>query len=176
MRTLDEARNQFSYHPATEETARQHAAVRDIFRGILDPLWHTVPDGPEKTLMFRALQESQMYANLAIALTAPADESETRAVARVLPEGGEPRDFPVRDVRGPIEETAPAPKFVRVTIDGHGFRLNPGTWSTEALRASFGVASGRQLWIVDPGDARVALHNSETVKVQDGMVFVTGRP
>lgn len=85
MRTLDEARNQFAYHPATEDTAPRHAAVRDLFRSTLDQLWAVVPDGPEKTLAIRALQESQMYANLAIALTAPADEGSTRGTARVLP-------------------------------------------------------------------------------------------
>lgn len=85
MRTLTDAQNQFAYHPATAETAPRHAAVRDLFRDTLDKLWDAVPDGPEKTLAIRALQESQMYANLAIALTAPADTSETRGVARALP-------------------------------------------------------------------------------------------
>lgn len=85
MRSLDEAQNQFAYHPATEVTASQHAAVRDLFRDLLPALWEAVPDGPEKTLVLRKLQEAQMYANLAIALTAEADTGETRGVARTLP-------------------------------------------------------------------------------------------
>jgi hypothetical protein len=86
MRTLAEARSQFAYHPTTPETAPRHAAVRDLFRETLDRLWEILPDGPEKTMAIRGLQTSQAYANLAIALMAPADESETRSVARVLPE------------------------------------------------------------------------------------------
>ena len=86
MRTLEDAQNQFAYHPATSETAPKHAAVRDLFGELLPKLWDAVPDGPEKTLAIRALQESQMYANLAIALTAPADTGDTRATARELPQ------------------------------------------------------------------------------------------
>lgn len=84
MRTLDEALNQFAYHPATPETARQHNHVRMSFRDLIDEIWDTIPDGPEKTLVMRKLQEAQMYANLAIALTVPAD-SKTPHVARVMP-------------------------------------------------------------------------------------------
>jgi hypothetical protein len=86
MRTLDEALNQFAFHPGTSETAPKHAAVRDLFKRTLELLWPELPDGPEKTLAIRALQQSLMLSNLAIALTAPADTSETRATARVLPE------------------------------------------------------------------------------------------
>lgn len=85
MRTLDEAQNQFAYHPATDVTAPKHAAVRDLFGELLPKLWDAVPDGAEKTLAIRKLQEAQMYANLAIALTSEADTGETRATARVLP-------------------------------------------------------------------------------------------
>lgn len=84
MRTLEEARDQFAYHPATDVTAPQHAAVRDLFAETVERLWSAVPDGPEKTLAIRALQTAQMYANLAIALQAPADTSSTRSVARKL--------------------------------------------------------------------------------------------
>lgn len=85
MRSLEDAQLQFAYHPATEDTAPRHAAVRDLFGDTLIKLWDAVPDGPEKTLAVRKLQEAQMYANLAIALTAPADTSATRSVARALP-------------------------------------------------------------------------------------------
>lgn len=85
MRTLEEALDQFAYHPATPETAPMHAGVRDAFRDLVPVLWDLIPDGPEKTLVFRQLQISQMYANLAVALLSPADTGETRATARELP-------------------------------------------------------------------------------------------
>lgn len=85
MRTLDDVLDQFAYHPATEETAPKHAAIRDAFSEMAEVLWELVPPGPEKTLVFRELQQAQMFANLAVALTAPADRSQTRSVARVLP-------------------------------------------------------------------------------------------
>lgn len=86
MRTLDEALDQFAYHPATPDNARRHSAVRDLLSQVVESLWELVPDGPEKTLAIRKLQEAGMYANLAIALTGPADTTATRSVARVLPE------------------------------------------------------------------------------------------
>lgn len=85
MRTLDEALGQFAYHPATAETAPKHNAVRKLAADTATALWDLVPDGPEKTLALRALQEMAMYANLAIALTVPVD-SEHADVARVLPD------------------------------------------------------------------------------------------
>lgn len=89
MRTLEEVLDQFAYHPATPETAPKHSAIRDSFAAFARELWELVPPGPERTLVFRELQRSQMFANLAVALTAPADLSETRDVARVLPGAGE---------------------------------------------------------------------------------------
>jgi hypothetical protein len=86
MRTEREAIGQFAYHPATAETAPKHSKVRDLFMGLVQDLWREIPDGPEKTLALRKLQEAQMFANLAIALTAPEDLGETRATARVLPD------------------------------------------------------------------------------------------
>lgn len=90
MRTLDDVLDQFAYHPATEDTAPRHSGIRDAFSEMAEVLWELVPDGPEKTLVFRKLQEAQMYANLAVALTAPADRGPMRSVARVLPEAGRP--------------------------------------------------------------------------------------
>lgn len=85
MRSLAEALDQFAYHPATPDTAPRHSAVRDETADFLTRMWDQIPDGPEKTLAIRKLQEFQMYANLAIALTAPVDTGATRSVARVLP-------------------------------------------------------------------------------------------
>lgn len=85
MRTLEEAHGQFSYHPATPETAPQHEAVRGVFLQVVDDLWRLVPDGPEKTLVLRKLQEAQMFANLAVALQAPAVEPGTHLIVREIP-------------------------------------------------------------------------------------------
>lgn len=85
MRTLDDALEQFAYHPATGDTAAQHSALRDVLSSALEDIWTIVPDGPEKTLAIRGLQTAGFWGNLAIAMQAPADTSATRAIARVLP-------------------------------------------------------------------------------------------
>lgn len=85
MRDLDAALAQFAYHPATAATAARHAALRDVLTDTVQDVWAIVPDGPEKTLAVRALQQVGHWGNLAIALQAPADLGPTRAVARVLP-------------------------------------------------------------------------------------------
>jgi hypothetical protein len=84
VRSLAECQEQFGFHPATPDTAPRHAAVRSALAQLAADLWDVIPDGPEKTLAMRSLQQAGMYANLAIALTAPLDET-TSAVARVLP-------------------------------------------------------------------------------------------
>lgn len=85
MRSLDEVFDQFAYHPATKETAHVHDMLRKGYADHAADIWDMIPDGPEKTLCMRKLQESLMYANLAVALTAPIDR-DTPDVARVLPE------------------------------------------------------------------------------------------
>lgn len=95
MRTLDEVIDQFVYHPATKETAGRHSALRDLFVQFSVDLWDLVPGGPEKTIVFRKIQEALMYAQLGVAMTSPADTSPTRKVARVLP----------ADLPGPVSVT-----------------------------------------------------------------------
>ena len=85
MRTIEEVENQFAYHPATAMTAVVHDTLRIAFSELAAQIWYIIPDGPEKTIAMRKLQEGLMYANLAVALTVPTD-SETASVARVLPE------------------------------------------------------------------------------------------
>jgi hypothetical protein len=85
VRSLDEVANQFAYHPATLETAKTHDELRNVYIEHAQRIWELIPDGPEKTLAMRKLQESLMYANLAVALTAPVDH-DTADVARVLPQ------------------------------------------------------------------------------------------
>lgn len=85
MRTLAEVLEQFAYHPATEDTAPRHDAIRWEFLAFAQRLWPLVPDGPEKTLVFRELQKGQMFANLAVALTAPSVEPGTKLLVREIP-------------------------------------------------------------------------------------------
>lgn len=85
MRTLDDARNQFAYHPAGPETVHRHAVVRTAYLEFLDKVWPLIPDGPEKTLALRDLQTAQMRANGAVAMLAPAVEPGTHLVVREVP-------------------------------------------------------------------------------------------
>lgn len=85
MRTLDDALNQFAYHPANEDTAPRHDAIRTAFLTFVGELWPLIPDGPEKTLALRGLQEGCMYANLAVALTAPSVAPGTHLLVREVP-------------------------------------------------------------------------------------------
>lgn len=101
MRSLTEVFAQFGYHPATQDTAPKHNGVREAFKAFARDLWALIPEGPEKTLAFRKLQEALMYANLAIALTAPLDEQDA-ATARVLPTSV-PFSDPTADL-GPLPE------------------------------------------------------------------------
>src|SRR5205085_5415470 len=49
MRSLEDVLDQFAYHPATEDTAPRHDAIRSAFLAFAEQLWPLVPDGPEKT-------------------------------------------------------------------------------------------------------------------------------
>lgn len=85
MRTLSDAIDQFAYHPATPEVSATFANLREKVIELSERTWDLIPDGPEKTLAYRGLQQFLMHANLAVALTTPADR-ETSHVARVLPD------------------------------------------------------------------------------------------
>ena len=98
MRSLDEVFDQFAYHPATKDTAKTFSIIRALFKPLAHELWDLVPDVPEKTLALRKLQEAQMYANLAVALSTPAD-TQTDDVARVMP--GTVLDNPADQMHGP---------------------------------------------------------------------------
>lgn len=85
MRTLEDVLDQLAYHPATPEVSEKYAAMRAECTALVKNTWNLIPDGPEKTLAMRGLQQFLMHANLAIALTTPADY-KTPNVARVLPD------------------------------------------------------------------------------------------
>ena len=65
--TRDTVINWFTYHPATPRTGPQHDHVRSSFRLVANDLWDLLPDGPDKTLALRKLQEAMMSANACIA-------------------------------------------------------------------------------------------------------------
>jgi hypothetical protein len=88
VRTLDDVLDQFAYHPATDVTAPKHDAIRSAFLAFAGELWPLIPEGPEKTLVFRQLQQAQMYANLGVALLAPSVEPGTKLLVREIPAGG----------------------------------------------------------------------------------------
>lgn len=74
-----ELENRFSYHPATKDTAPQHARVRDeclIFAIWLDD---HLPDGRDKAVAFTKLQEVMHWANSAIAMSVPIATDPERA-------------------------------------------------------------------------------------------------
>lgn len=104
MRTLEEALDQFAYHPATPDTAPMFAAVRDKVMAFTRDIWELIPGSPEKTLALRHLQSFQMFTNLAIAMTSPADLTN-HAVARVLPA----EEFETNPVAVLPRDAGPAP-------------------------------------------------------------------
>jgi len=71
LRTKEDITNQFGYHKATSETGPLHDSIRKDFITFAKNIYDVIPDGPEKTIVMRKLQEALMYTNLAVALTAP---------------------------------------------------------------------------------------------------------
>jgi hypothetical protein len=65
------AKGALGYHPATEVTGPIHDELRKKFIAFMDEVDYMVPDGPEKTLFRRSVQKGLMWANCAVALTAP---------------------------------------------------------------------------------------------------------
>lgn len=84
MRTLNDVIDQFGYHPATPTVAPKYAQLRQAAIDLAADTWDLIPDGPEKTVALRGLQQWLMYANLAVALTVPVD-LDTSHIARVMP-------------------------------------------------------------------------------------------
>jgi hypothetical protein len=84
LRTLEEVQEVLAYHPATPDVAPRFAAIRRLAYSLAEESWDLIPDGPEKTLAMRGIQNFMLHANAAIALTTPADLT-TPEVARVFP-------------------------------------------------------------------------------------------
>lgn len=75
--SIEDLRNRFGYHRATEETAELHRQVRSVFQQTVAQLHTIVPEGRAKAMMWSELEAAQMRANQAIATQlAPLTEGE----------------------------------------------------------------------------------------------------
>ena len=76
---MEDVKNRFAFHPATETTGPQHDAVR-ADAGRLAQKWQkTLPPGRHKSLALTALQEAMMWANASVACDQPAASSDVPA-------------------------------------------------------------------------------------------------
>lgn len=64
---LEDVKNRFAFHPATEVTGPQHDAVRADLGRLAAKMAKTLPDGREKSLVLTHLEEAMFWANAAIA-------------------------------------------------------------------------------------------------------------
>ena len=64
---LENVKNRFAFHPATEVTGPQHDAVRRDLGRVAQGLAKLLPDGREKSLTLTHLEEAMFWANAAIA-------------------------------------------------------------------------------------------------------------
>jgi hypothetical protein len=83
--TSDEIVERMGYHPATKFTAKQHDAARNVVLVAALDLADVCPPCRETSLAITHLEEALMWANKAIARTAPLDQLHPE-VARVLPD------------------------------------------------------------------------------------------
>lgn len=76
MRTLEDVKNYFTYHAPSPDTIPIHERINDVMLSTAEFLWEIIPPfnapSPDKTIMFRALSDTRMACNLAVACyTAP---------------------------------------------------------------------------------------------------------
>lgn len=71
----EEIQNRFGYHKATfdgpDATAPKHQIVRAEFQALAHKMEALLPEGRAKSVMFTELENASMWANKAIAETAP---------------------------------------------------------------------------------------------------------
>ena len=60
-------KNDFSFHPATDDTGSKHEKVRGVLKSVAVELIRIVPDGREQSLMLTKLEEAMMWGNAGIA-------------------------------------------------------------------------------------------------------------
>ena len=74
--TNDEILNRTGYHKATETTGPMHTHIRKLYLDLMVELNQFLPDGRAKSVCLTQLEDSEMWANKAVAELAPlADES-----------------------------------------------------------------------------------------------------
>ena len=69
--TPDEIANRTMFHKGTEVTGPLHAQVRAKFHMIMEQLNDILPDGRAKSICMTQLEDSEMWANKAVAELAP---------------------------------------------------------------------------------------------------------
>lgn len=70
--------NWFGYHPpASPEVGLAHDLIRSDFRAVADRLQVRLPEGPDKTVAFRKLQEAMWAANACLACNATQEYDPT---------------------------------------------------------------------------------------------------
>lgn len=67
LKTLEGASQFLNYHSPNSGQKICHEEVNRGFQDLLAMLWHSVPDGPGKTIFIRRLNEARMAANSCIA-------------------------------------------------------------------------------------------------------------
>lgn len=80
MRSLEEAKNYFTYHPPTEDQRFTYERINDAFLGLVEFLWEIIPPenqgSPDKTYALRKLSDARMAANMAVACYVPPPNTE----------------------------------------------------------------------------------------------------
>lgn len=84
--TVEDIENRMGYHPATPGVAPYYDAARKAVMTAAKAIVELTPPGREQSLAVTHLEDALMWASKAIALTTPADLTDTARVARVLPQ------------------------------------------------------------------------------------------
>lgn len=72
----DEIHERFKHHPPTPERIESHQVIRNTSEDLAHVYVDILPDSREKSLALTALQEAAMWANAALAIHGPDNESE----------------------------------------------------------------------------------------------------
>lgn len=59
--------NRFTYHPPSQERVVKHIMIREHGKALAEYLDENVPDGPEKDIAIRRVEEAIMWANAGLA-------------------------------------------------------------------------------------------------------------
>jgi hypothetical protein len=73
----EEIRHRFGFHPGTGFTVHRHEKVREGYIALAEYLDMILSDGDAKDSAFYNLQQSSMWANFAIAETAPVETKKS---------------------------------------------------------------------------------------------------